>query len=73
MLTTKSIVMANKKVSPRDFITVYGTGKSRFLAKGKEEKVHRVAGEKLIEQGKAAKTKAEAESFKLKEPEAPKK
>lgn len=44
-----------KKVKPRDLVIVAGTGKSKFLEKGKEVRVHKVAAEKLIKKGFAAK------------------
>lgn len=44
-----------EKVKPRDSVKVYGTGKSKFLPKGKEVEVHKVAAEKLIKLGRATK------------------
>lgn len=50
-----------KKVKPRDLVTVTGTGKSRFLAKGKEVRVHRIAAAKLEKKGFATQGKAAPE------------
>lgn len=58
------------KVKARDMVDVYGTGKSKFLALGVKTNVHKVAAEKLIEAGKAAKTKADAEAIAAKLPKA---
>lgn len=54
------------KVKPRDMVDVYGTGKSKFMPVGVKYNVHKLAGEKLIESGKAAKSKAEAEAIAAK-------
>lgn len=53
-----------KKVKPRDMITVAGTGKSKFLEKGKEVRVHKVAAEKLIKKGFATKAADKAKPAK---------
>lgn len=43
-----------KIVKRKDMVTVYGTGASKFMAQGKQYKVHAHAGEKLIARGFAA-------------------
>jgi hypothetical protein len=60
------------KVKPNDTTTVFGTGKVPFMPLGKSYKVHKIAAEKLIEAGKAAKTKAEAEAVNAELPKAKK-
>lgn len=43
-----------KQVKKDDLVEIEGTGKSKFLAKGKKVSVHSVQAEKLVESGKAA-------------------
>lgn len=45
--------MAEKKVKSNTMVTVYGTGKSRFMPKGVAYNVHAIAAEKLIADKKA--------------------
>lgn len=52
------------KVKKNDMKTVYGTGKGKFMAKGKAYKVHRLLGEKLVAAGKASAKPVEADKAK---------
>ena len=47
------------KVKASDKVTVYGTGKSKFMPKNQEFKVHRILGEKLVAKGVASVKKTE--------------
>lgn len=50
-----------KKVKKRDDKVIYGTGSSKFLAKGKEYKVHSVLAETLVKKGAAVYNKADVQ------------
>lgn len=45
-----------KKVKKDDLVEVVGTGKSKFIKKGKNVTVHSIQAEKLIKSGKAEKS-----------------
>lgn len=62
MLTTQNSIMTNdKKVKPNETTTVWGTGTSKHIPKGKEITVHVEAANTLIAQGRASATQIEAE------------
>lgn len=42
-----------KKVLKKDTVVVVGTGKGKFLAKGKKETVHSLVADKLVKSGVA--------------------
>lgn len=55
--------MSEKKIKPNDPVTIYVTGKSKYLPKaGEERKVHREAAEKLVKKGYATYDKPAAET-----------
>lgn len=40
------------EVKPREDVTVYGTGKSKYIAKDEAVTIHRALAEKLAKEGK---------------------
>lgn len=44
----------SQKVMPNDNVTVYGTGKSKYMKTGKAYEVHKLAAERLVKAGHAS-------------------
>lgn len=59
--TKKGLKPGEEKVFADDVINVDGTGKSKFLLKGKTYTVHRILGERLMKSGKAKLSKDQPE------------
>jgi len=59
--TKKGLGPGEEKVFPDDLMNVDGTGKSKFLLKGKTYTVHKILGERFIRSGKATLSKVQPE------------